>query len=82
MVDRVCSAETWGGRAQSTERAEGARPLEQCGEQGSMPDCIKSTRYVQIDSPDLMFDIEGLHPLLEEKKQHVQRGVTKTNLVI
>ena len=24
------------------------------------------------DGPDLMSDIEGLHPLLEEQKQHVQ----------
>ena len=29
-------------------------------------DCIKSLRYVQRDSPDLMSDIEGLHPLLGE----------------
>ena len=38
------------------------------GEQGRMPDCIKSTRYVWRDGPDLMSDIEGLHPLLGEWK--------------
>ena len=32
---------------------------------------IKSTRYVQRDGPDLMSDIEDLHPLLGEWKQHV-----------
>ena len=37
------------------------------GEQGRMPDCIKSLKYVQID---------GLHPLLGESKQHVEGGVT------
>ena len=31
----------------------------QFGEQGRMPDFIKSSRYVQRDSPDLMSDIEG-----------------------
>ena len=45
-------------------------------EQGRMPDCVKSTRYVQRDGPDLMSDIEGLHPLLGESKQHVQSRVT------
>jgi len=49
-----------------------------------MPDYIKSTTYVQTDGPDLMSDIEGLHSLLSEKKQHVQGGVTwsETQLVI
>jgi len=53
-------------------------------EQGRMPDYIKSTTYVQTDGPDLMSDIEGLHSLLSEKKQHVQGGVTwsETQLVI
>ena len=46
------------------------------GEHGSMPDCVKSTRYVQRDGPDLMSDIEGLYPLLGESKQHVQGRVT------
>ena len=46
------------------------------GEQCRMPDCIKCMIYVQRDSPDLMSDIEGLHPLLGEKNQHVQGGVT------
>ena len=49
-----------------------------------MPDCIKSIRYVQRDCPYLMSDIEGLHPLLGESKQHVQGGVTwsESKLVI
>ena len=54
------------------------------GEQGRMPDDVKSTRYAQRDGPNLMFDIEGFHPLLGESKQHVQGGVTwsETKLVI
>ena len=48
-------------------------------EQGGMPDCVKSMGHVQGDGPDLMFDIEGFHPLLDEYKQHVQCGVS--NLV-
>ena len=36
------------------------------GEQGRMPDCIESTRYVQRDGPNLMPNIEGFHPLLDE----------------
>ena len=36
------------------------------GEQGGVPECIESMGYVQRDSPDLMSDIEGLHPLLGE----------------
>ena len=36
------------------------------GEHGLMPDSIEIMRYVQRDGPDLMFDIEGLHPLLRE----------------
>ena len=53
-------------------------------EQGRIPYCIKSTRYVKRDSSDLMSDIEGLHLLLGEYKQHVQGGVTwsETKLVI
>ena len=38
----------------------------QFGEQGRMPDCIKSMRYFQRDGPDLKSDIEGLPPLLGE----------------
>ena len=45
---------------------------KQFGEQGRMSDCIKCTMYVQRASPDLMSDIEGLHPLLGEEKQPVQ----------
>ena len=37
----------------------------QFGEQGRMADCNKSKRYVQR-LPDLMCDIEGLHPLVAE----------------
>ena len=37
---------------------------KQFREQGRIPDCIKSSRYVQRDDPDLMSDVEGLHPLL------------------
>ena len=33
----------------------------QFGEQGRMPDCIKSSRYVQRVGHDFMSDIEGLH---------------------
>ena len=47
----------------------------QFGEQGRTPDCIKSMRYVQRDGPDLLSDIEGLHRLLGESKQHVQGRV-------
>ena len=36
------------------------------GEKGRMPDCIKSTRYVQRNGPVLMSEIEGLHPLVVE----------------
>ena len=49
-----------------------------------MPDCIIRSRYVQRDGSDLISDIEGVHPLLGESKQHVQGGVTwsETELVI
>ena len=36
------------------------------GEQGGMPDCIESLRYIERDRPDLMSDIVGLNPLLRE----------------
>ena len=52
------------------------------GEQVRMPDCIKSTRYVQRDCPDLMSDTEGLHPLLGELKQHVQNGSLESELMV
>ena len=45
---------------------------QEFGEQGRMPDCIKSMKYVKRDGSDLMSDIEGLHKLLGEIKQHVQ----------
>ena len=34
------------------------------GGKGRMPYCIKSSRFVWRDGPDLMSDIEGLYPLL------------------
>ena len=37
---------------------------------------MSDKRYVQGDSPDLTSDIEGLHSLLGEEKQHVQGRVT------
>ena len=43
-----------------------------------MPDCVKSMRYGQRDGPELLSDIEGLHPFLGEQKQHVQGGVTSS----
>ena len=42
------------------------------GEQGRVPDRVKSTRYVQGYGSDLMSGIEDLHPLLGEQKQHIQ----------
>ena len=53
-------------------------------EQGRMPDRTESSIYVSRDSPYLMSDIEGLHPLLGEEKRHVQSGVTwsESELVI
>ena len=48
----------------------------QFGEQGRIPDDIKSSRYVQRDGPDLMSDIDGFHHC-GWSKQHVQGGVTR-----
>ena len=36
-------------------------------EQGRIPDCIESSRYVQRDGPDLMSDIEGLYHCWESR---------------
>ena len=41
-------------------------------EKGGVPDWIESSSYVSSDGPDLMCDIEDLHPLLGEQVQHVQ----------
>ena len=41
------------------------------GEQGWVPDHVKSTRYVKGDGSDFMSGIEDLHPLLGEQKQHI-----------
>ena len=47
-------------------------------EQGRMPDCIESARYVQRDDPDVTSDIEDFRLLLKEEKQLVQRRVTRS----
>ena len=41
-----------------------------------MSDHVKSTRYALGDGSDFMSGIEDLHPLLGEKKQHIQGRVT------
>ena len=46
------------------------------GEQGRVPDHVKSTRYVWGYGSDSMSWIEDLHPLLGEQKQHIQSRVT------
>ena len=46
------------------------------GEQGRVPDNVKSTRYVWGYGFDFMSGIEDLHPLLGEQKQHIQGRVT------
>ena len=46
------------------------------GEQGRVPDRVKSTRYVQGYGSDFMSGIEDLHPLFGEQKQHIQGRVT------
>ena len=53
------------------------------GEQGRVPDRVKSMRYVSGDL-DFMSVIEDLHPLLGEQKQHIQGRVTwsETKLMI
>ena len=38
------------------------------GEQGRVPDHVKSRRYISGDGSDFMSGIEDLHPLLEEQK--------------
>ena len=54
------------------------------GEQGRVPNRVKSTRYVQRYGSDFMSGIEDLHPLLGEQKQHIQGRVTwsETKLMI
>ena len=44
----------------------------QFGEQGRMPDCTKSLRYVQRNGPDLISDIEGLQHCWESRSSNVQ----------
>ena len=38
------------------------------GEQGRVPDCIESMRYVEGDGSDFMSAIEDLHPLLGKQE--------------
>ena len=54
------------------------------GEQGRVPDCVKSTGYVEGYGSDFLSGIEDLHPLLGEQKQHIQGRVTwsETKLMI
>ena len=54
------------------------------GEQGRVPDRVKSTRYVEGCGSDFMSGIEDFHPLLGEQKQHIQSRVTwsETKLMI
>ena len=54
------------------------------GEQGRVPDRVKSMRYVSGYVSDFMSGIEYLHPLLGEQNQHIQGGVTwsETKLMI
>ena len=46
------------------------------GEQGRVPDRVKSMRYVEGYGSDFMSGIEDLHPLLGKQKQHVPGRVT------
>ena len=54
------------------------------GEQGRVPDHVKSTRYVKGYGSDIMSGIEDLHPLVGEQKQHIQGRViwSETKLMI
>ena len=54
------------------------------GDQGRVPDRVKSTRYVLGYVSDFLSGIEDLHPLLGEQKQHIQGRVTwsETKLMI
>ena len=54
------------------------------GEQGRVPDCVKSTRYVEGYGSDFMSGIEDLHTLLGEQEQHIQGRViwSETKLMI
>ena len=54
------------------------------GEQGRVPDLVKSTRYVTGFGSDFMSGIEDLHPLMGEQKQHIQGRVawSETKLMI
>ena len=54
------------------------------GEQGRVPDHVKSTQYVQGNGSDFISGIEALHPLLGGQKQHIQSRLTwsETKFVI
>ena len=41
------------------------------GEQGRVPDHVKSSQYVLRYGSDFKSGIEYLHPLLGEQKQHI-----------
>ena len=45
-------------------------------EQDRVPDHIEGKQNVERDGSDFMSDIEYLHPLLGEQKQHVQGRVS------
>ena len=54
------------------------------GEQGRVPDRVKSMRHVSAYGSDFMSGIEDLHPLWGEQKQHIKGRVTlsETKLMI
>ena len=54
------------------------------GEQGRVPDRVKTMQYIEGYGSDFMSGIEDLHPLLGEQKQHIQGRVTwsETKLII
>jgi len=65
MLQDSIESHTLASRVEEVSETYVELPLDaigrEFGEQGMMPDCIKSTTYVQRDGPVLMSDIEGLH---------------------
>ena len=57
-------------------RAMSGDGLGEFGEQGRVPDRVKSMRCVLGYGSDFMSGIEDLHPLFGEQKQHIQGRVT------
>ena len=47
------------------------------GDQSGVPDCVKCSRCIQRDSPDLP-EMEGFHSLLGESKRRVHGKITWT----